>query len=80
MIALQLFLYGFLKNTEVTYFKVDAIMRDEKFEMPDGQLINEKLYNIRQMIHALDFIIILQFWALDYHLIIWNQTSGCFIK
>ena len=80
MIALQLFLYGFLKNTEVTYFKVDEIMRNEKFEMPDAKLINQKLYNIRQMNHALDFIIILQFWALDYHLIIWNQTSGCFIK
>ena len=83
MIALQLFLYGFLKNTEVTYFKVDEIMRnavDGEFELPDGKLINERLFSVRQMIHALDLILILQFWALDYHLIIWNQSSGCFLK
>ena len=81
MIGLQFLIYTFLKNREVTYFKVDEIfLNKEESEIPDGHELHLKLHRMRHISYLMDLIIMFQFWCLDYHLIIWNQTSGCFIK
>ena len=87
MVLIQLCIFSFVKITEIKYFSfVDSldktrkqVIESEHDHMPDGDVLSKKHERLHLIVNGLDYLMILQYWLLNYHIIIWKQNEGEFM-
>ena len=76
LLAMQLIIYGVLKIAEVVYFGWSKNLK----VVPDSKILHSRQRNYHIVRDVLDLCIIVEYWLLNYHRIMWKQTEGVYIK